>query len=221
MAAVDAKTQIIMDAQACGTGTEQELLLPVVAALTPLCTATTVVTADAGYHSEANLRALAEQGRTALILHQAHDFTYDPIACTCDSPAGKSLHRAGKQVVILGCVGAAFREEERGCGPCEQRSRCLRTPERTATRQVVFFDGRAPNLPETCTRQMPRRLVSADGRAQYGRRFATVEPVFANLRHNKGLARFVFRGRAKADGRWKSVCLVHNIEQLAHAGYAA
>ena len=43
IAAVDAKTQIIVDAQAHGTGTEQELLLPVVAALTPLCTPTTMV----------------------------------------------------------------------------------------------------------------------------------------------------------------------------------
>ncbi len=68
---------------------------------------------------------------------------------------------------------------------------------------------------------MQRRLDSAEGRAQYGRRFATVEPVFANLRHNKGLARFTLRGRAKVDGQWKLFCLVHNIEKLAHAGYAA
>ena len=29
------------------------------------------------------------------------------------------------------------------------------------------------------------------------------------------------RGRAKVDGQWKLYCLVHNIEKLAHAGYAA
>ena len=60
-----------------------------------------------------------------------------------------------------------------------------------------------------------------DGRAQYGRRFATVEPVFANVRHNKRLDRFTLRGRTKVDGQWKLFCLVHNIEKLAHAGYAA
>jgi hypothetical protein len=67
VAAVDAKAQIIVDAQAHGTGTEQELLLPVVAALAPHATATTLITADTGYHSEANLRALAAEGRPALI----------------------------------------------------------------------------------------------------------------------------------------------------------
>ena len=71
------------------------------------------------------------------------------------------------------------------------------------------------------TRQMQRRLDSAEGRAQYGRRFATVEAVFVNLRHNKGLARFTLRGPAKVDRPGKVFCLVHNIEKLAHAGYAA
>lgn len=85
----------------------------------------------------------------------------------------------------------------------------------------MFFDGPAPGRPESYTRQMQRRIDAAEGRAQYGRRFATVEPVFANLRHNKGLARFTLRGRAKVDGQWTLFCLVHNIEKLAHAAYAA
>ena len=59
VAAVDAKHQIIVDAQAHGTGSEQELLLPVVEALAALRTSDTVLTADAGYHIEANLAALA------------------------------------------------------------------------------------------------------------------------------------------------------------------
>ena len=68
---------------------------------------------------------------------------------------------------------------------------------------------------------MKARIDSATGRAAYERRFATVEPVFANLRHNKRLDRFTLRGRAKVDGQWKLFCLVQNIEKLAHAGYAA
>ena len=44
---------------------------------------------------------------------------------------------------------------------------------------------------------MQRRLDTPEGRARYGRRFATVEPVFANLRHNKRLDRFTLRGRAR------------------------
>jgi len=39
-----------------------------------------------------------------------------------------------------------------------------------------------------------------------------VEPVFANLRHNKRLDRFTLRGRTKVHGQWQLYCLVHNIE---------
>ena len=46
------------------------------------------------------------------------------------------------------------------------------------------------------------------GRALYGRRFATVEPVFGNLRHNKRLNRFTLRGQKKVDGQWKLYCRV-------------
>ena len=48
VAAVDAKHQIICAAEAHGTGSEQELLVPVVDALTPVLAPTSLVTADAG-----------------------------------------------------------------------------------------------------------------------------------------------------------------------------
>ncbi len=51
-------------------------------------------------------------------------------------------------------------------------------------------------------------------------RFQTVEPVFGNTRGNKRLDRFTLRGNKKVDGQWKLYCLVHNIEKLAHHGYA-
>jgi hypothetical protein len=43
-----------------------------------------------------------------------------------------------------------------------------------------------------------------------------VEPVFANIRHHKGLRRFTLRGCAKVHTQWQLHCLVHNIEKLAH-----
>jgi len=73
----------------------------------------------------------------------------------------------------------------------------------------------------THTARMKERIDTPAGRARYGQRFATVEPVFANVRYNKGLDRFTLRGRTKVDGQWKLFCLVHNIEKLAHHGYAA
>jgi len=260
-AAVDAQSQIIVEAQAHGTGSEQEVLLPVVDALraNALLAATTLVTADAGYHSEANLAGLATRGVDALIadaelrqrderfmtqaahrakpdplhdksapasaartlpLYRPSDFTYDPVARTCVCPAGKSLYRKGESNVTRGYVAEHFRGAKRDCVPCEHRTRCLRYPERTPTRQVAFYrDGPGPG-PKPFTAQMKARIDTADGRARYAHRFGTVEPVFANVCYNKRLARFTLRGQRKVDGQWKLFCLVHNIEKLARHGYA-
>ena len=68
------------------------------------------------------------------------------------------------------------------------------------------------------TQRMRERIDSDQGRALYGGRFATVEPVFGNLRHNKRLNRFTLRGQTKVDGQWTLYCLVHNIEKLMNYG---
>ena len=67
VAAVDAKHQIIVAAQAHGTGAEHALLRPVVKALKPYLKATSLITADAGYHSKDNLVALDSMNIEALI----------------------------------------------------------------------------------------------------------------------------------------------------------
>lgn len=113
-----------------------------------------------------------------------------------------------------------FQGAQRDCVPCPQRERCLRTPEKTRTRQVCFFRGKADPTKVSYTEIMRRAIDSERGRPLYGQRFATVEPVFGNLRHNKRLNRFTLRGRQKVDTQWKLFCLVHNIEKLAHHGYA-
>jgi transposase len=258
VATVDAAHQIIVDAQAHGVGAEQELLLPVVAATAALRTPDTVITADAGYHSETNLAALAAAGVPALIadggmrqrdarfatqeryaalpdpLHDKskaartpravfgpEDFTYDPVARTCVCPAGKALYRKGARRVTGDYVGEHFRGAKRDCGPCALRAQCLRTPATTPVRNVAFFRGRVSTAVVHHSAPMRARIDAPEGRALYAQRFAAVEPVFGNLRANKRLDRFTLRGRVKVDTQWKLYCLVHNIEKLAHTGYAA
>jgi transposase len=257
VAAVDAKHQIIVAAQAHGTGSEQEVLLLVVKALQPMLADDTYLTADAGYHSEANLQQLAELEITALIAdpdmrkrderfatqarHQEQpdplhnktpvasspavfppsDFTYDAEARTCVCPAGRLLYRQGRNRVTHGFVSEQFRGAKRDCAPCPLRARCLRTPDTTPVRNVAFFRGPSEPPAINQTALMKARLDTPSGRAQYAQRFAAVEPVFGNVRYNKGLDRFTLRGRAKVDAQWKLFCLVHNIEKLAHTGYAA
>jgi transposase len=255
VAAVDSAHQIIVEAQAHGSGSEQALLIPVVEAMRDLIEEGSIVTADAGYHSEDNLEELARLNVEALIAdkgmrkrderfvdqgkHKAKpdplydksaggkkkrlfgpkDFHHDEESKTCICPAGEFLYQNGSAVVIQGRQAVKFTGAKRVCGPCPLRDQCLRHPERTPVRQVVFFTGKT-RKPKFHTERMKRKLDSEEGRRRYGQRFATVEPVFANIRYNKGLNRFTLRGRHKVDTQWKLFCLVHNIEKLAHYGYA-
>jgi transposase len=256
VAAVDGKYQIIVEAQAHGTGSEQELLVPVVRAMQDVLATNSMISADAGYHSEANLKQLADlniqaliadngmrkrderfatQGRHKTRLDPLHDkspvtkpakrytpkdFDYDPIRQTCVCPAGKKLYRNGSDCVFRGYAAVKFRGTVRDCVPCDQRDRCLRSPETSRTRQVAFFKGKAATTPLSHTDRMKQRIDTPEGRALYGQRFAIVEPVFANICHNKRLDRFTQRGRVKVNAQWQLFCLVHNIEKLAHQGYA-
>ena len=255
VAAVDAKHQIIIQAQAHGTGSEHELLVPILDALQPHMEKTTLLTADAGYHSEDNLKELDARGIDALIADnamrkrdprfadQAHhkdatdplhdksgktdkpsvykvsDFTVAPDQSHCICPAGKKLYRNGGNCTINGSAAVKFRGALKDCGSCPLRARCLRKPETTRTRQVAILTHK-PDAPTSHTERMRRRIDSQRGREQYAGRFATVEPVFGNVRHNKKLSRFTLRGRKKVDTQWKLFCLVHNVEKLANNRYA-
>ena len=66
-AAVDSKHQVIVAADVIGSGSEQAMLLPMIEQSKALQAEHTVFTADAGYHSDANVKALMEQGIPAMI----------------------------------------------------------------------------------------------------------------------------------------------------------
>ena len=65
---------------------------------------------------------------------------------------------------------------------------------------------------------MKQKIDSEEGRRKYSRRMWTIEPVFGNIRSNKGLDRLSLRGKAKVTGQWLLYCLVHNMEKLWRYG---
>jgi transposase len=257
VAAVDEKNQIIVQAQAHGTGSEQELLLPLTEAIQPIAEPHTLLCADSGYHSEENLKALEAKGIEAFIpdhlyrqrdpryagqqehtakpealwdksdkppekpkLFQPCDFKVAPDQSHCICPAGKRLYRNGGNCNIGGRQAIKFTGAQRDCQNCPKRAQCLRHPQRTMVRQVAILLGKHAKAQEKASERMKRKIDTEKGREMMARRFATVEPVFGNLRANKRLNRFTLRGRQKVDGQWKLYCLVHNIEKLANNGYA-
>jgi hypothetical protein len=65
---------------------------------------------------------------------------------------------------------------------------------------------------------MKERIDSDEGKQQYGRRLAVVEPVFGNITSNLGLRRFSLRGEIKVNIQWKLYCMVHNLLKIHRYG---
>ena len=203
------------------------------------------LTADAGFHTEQNMKMLFEEqidGYVADILFRKRDprfktadrhkskkdkpsehftpkdFIYDSESLTCICPAGKRLYLKQRRVVIRGYQAVCFMGAKRDCGSCQLRSRCLKNPNQSTTRQVYFFGNRSAQAPETFTAKMKRKIDSLTGRHIYSQRLGTVEPVFANICSTLGLRRFSLRGKIKVDAQWKVFCIVHNLLKIHRYG---
>jgi len=253
-AAVDSGHQVIVAAEVIGSGSEQNMLLPMIEATAAVRDTDTLITADAGYHSIDNLKALHEAGIPALVADNAMrqrderfaeqakhkrkgevlydkrktgvspkprvkgffstaDFVFNgDNTCTC--PAGCTLQSTGALYKVGHYLRQDFKANASDCTGCTRRAECVRGPE--VTRRTVALHTRMPGDPWDPLHRMCEAIDSPRGRQLYSRRIATVEPVFANLRHNKRLNRFTLRGRDNINTQWRLFCLVHNVEKIAN-----
>jgi transposase len=70
------------------------------------------------------------------------------------------------------------------------------------------------------SKAMQNKVDSDRGRKIYPQRFAVVEPVFANIKTQKRLDRFSLRGKIKVNIQWMLYCMVHNIEKCMNSAMA-
>ena len=61
---------------------------------------------------------------------------------------------------------------------------------------------------------MREKVTSDEGKRIYGRRAASVEPVFGIIKSAMGLRQFLLRGIAKVRIEWDLVCLAYNMRRL-------
>jgi len=57
------------------------------------------------------------------------------------------------------------------------------------------------------------------GRTVYKMRKAIVEPVFGQIKEQRGFRRFSLRGKENVSCEWKLVCAVSNLLKLFRAGW--
>lgn len=155
--------------------------------------------------------------RKTIRIYAASDFKFlSATQALC--PQGKTLTGSGKVYQVKRDMRLQYKADAKDCDACAKREHCMRQPSPGKARTVTQTT--RSNKPEDDpSARMRQRIDSEQGRALYGKRVGTVEPVFGNIRHNKRLCRFNLRGRSKVNTQWHLFCLVHNIEKLANSGW--
>ncbi len=249
-ALVDDENQVIVAAEAIGHGQDFANVAPVMAQAKKNAQTAGLgedyfegkeLTADANYHSEANLAACEAEKLDAIIpdnnfrkrdvrfdtreRHKAkvrtikeklpaEAFAYDEARDRYTCPEGKELKLyAARHDNGKGHVYRRYRAAEGACEGCPLGSKCLSARAKRKS-LAIPVDERTKKLCE----QMREKIDTPEARKRYGRRAGIVEPVFGNIRYCKGMDRFTYRRKTKVNTQWQLFCLVHNLEKLAHYG---
>jgi len=234
-AIVDDKHQVIVAADIIPNNTDQDALKPLLEQLQEnvknIQPSAAEFLADTGYFSESNLAYLAAKNIDAYIpdaqfrqrdrrferradsaLYHRDQFIYSPDSDSYTCPQGQQLLRKDvKKPIAPNTV--KYESTYVQCQPCSLRDKCLRSKNsKFRTLLVTIKHG------IDYGRQMRDKIDSPQGKRIYSHRLGMIEPVFGNIRHNKGMNRFMHRGRLKVRGAWLLYAMVHNIEKILHYG---
>jgi hypothetical protein len=61
---------------------------------------------------------------------------------------------------------------------------------------------------------MEEKLADPANQALYNKRGFSVEPVFGNIKGNRGFRRFSRRGSREVSSEWRLICATHNLLKL-------
>ncbi len=70
----------------------------------------------------------------------------------------------------------------------------------------------------TLRQRMERKLLTKRGRELYKKRGQTVEPIFGQIKDNRGIRHYMRRGIEACSQEWKLICATHNLLKLWRSG---
>lgn len=185
------------------------------------------VSADSGYQSGVNLRAMEERQIDAYIpqgenlekeseessptsTYSADKFRYDEGKDRYVCPEGKELEYWSYHT-IKGATGTYVERIYRGvgCQGCKSAQQCTKNPDKGRT----IRRGEHQPLIE----KMKKKLATEDGKRVYAKRKCIVEPVFGIIKHVMKFRQFLLRGLEKVRAEWTLICLAFNIRKICGA----
>ena len=184
-------------------------------------------TADAGYGSEENYSYLKENSIGAFVkyglfhkeLNQENkpkrtyglleNLYYDPGKDRYICPMGQPMEASGESTrkTSTGFVQHLRHYRSRNCEGCPLAASCKPGKEGKTlqiNRNLQEYKSQAKTL-----------LTSAEGIARRKQRATDVEPVFANLKYNKGKGRYLLRGKEKVEIETGLLVIAHNLAKMA------
>ena len=183
------------------------------------------ITADAGYGSEENYELLEKENINAYVKYNFFDkeqskhflknnyksdyFAYDKETDTLFCPTGKPMHKI-KQLTRKsksGYLQHYTTYQAINCVGCPLREKCHQSKN---NRKVDINH----TLKDYKTK-VKEQLQSEKGIYHRKKRCHDVEPVFANIKHNKKFKRFNLRGINKVEIESGLIALAHNLKKMA------
>lgn len=183
-----------------------------------------VLVADAGYGSEENYKLLNNRKIEGYVKHNQFDrnqhaknvdpfksdnLVYDHRQDIVLCPSGKPMKLIGEttRTTANGFKQKITNYQAIQCKRCPLRKECH---QQTGNRIVGI------NHPlRKLKLQAEQRLKSEQGVIYRKQRAADVEPVFANIKHNKNFKRFMLKGLEKVEIETGLLALAHNLAKLA------
>ena len=246
-ALVDGKHQIVVHAKAFGSGQDNQHLAPMLDGAKGNIEKigqsedyfeNKIITADSNYHNQNTLKKCREEKLDAYIpdlkfrtrdarfatrsrskpkkseKYVLEDFRHDEVKDQYICPNGKILKLNIKKHIVDRNIYRRYLADEKDCKQCSLKSRCFYR-KNTKRRSLDVPIGKDEN---NYSKAMGEKVDSDQGRKIYPQRMAIVEPVFANIRTQKRMDRFTFRGKIKVNIQWMLYCMLHNIAKIMNFG---
>ncbi len=192
--------QVMVAAEIATTVTDRTQFIPMLGAVEAELAAAGfdgawgTVVADSGYWSAGN--ATVEGPAEVLIGVQATNNS----AMTDDDPRVKERPRVLERL-DRGEISERAAAKEMGVAP------------RTAQTLLAAYREGRPD-PTGVRIAMRAKLATPEGAAAYSRRQTSIEPVFGNIKANRGYGRFSVRGLKAVSSEWKLICATNNVLKL-------
>jgi len=215
-AAVDSEHQVVLGMRVTQSENDHGQLSGMLDEVSKNCGMSAIMAlADTGYCDEPTLVALEESGQDALIamskqsLPARDNNLFDSKCFLADSERDLLICPAGRELsfsVECQCGSGRYRTySAHGCVSCSFRNQCVKAG-RGSRRVSISCNERAYH-------RMREKLTRPGCKILYGLRSQIIEPVFGQIKHDRGFRKFLLRGLNGASAEMSLAFLVHNLQK--------